>query len=349
MTGVGSGDRVRRGGTIGAIVVVMAACGSSGATPTAATEPPGSAPSTAPSTIVAGDGSATTEPAPPTATAQRAVDTTTTEASTPKPPPRPDQDADVGALRTAIDNTVARRSATFELVITQTLPVPEPNLVTTRRNGRFDDSLWQGDGTMRFESANPELSQLVGGEGVFEFRIVDDTFWFLNPVAEPPGWLGHDVFEYLDATNADPTVNVDGDGFLFVVSDAIRRVTDRIPSTDGSEIWLVEVAIDAMAPTLTTGGVQRRLAAAGFDSTGLVTTAEIIVDANGMVVGLEASTDEWWQQAVMTMLPDAPADGEMRVSFALEASDEAVEVVSPCDQPDAVTEPGFPDGLTCPA
>lgn len=257
-------------------------------------------------------------------------------------------DADLNVLQDRIAETTARRSAVFGLDVHQTLPVPGPNKALTTRTGAFDDRLLIGHGSVRFETESFELAEQLGA-GLFEFRLIDDTYWFLNPLADPPGWGGFNVVEFADAVGGDPTVSMDGDLFILTVADAIIDVTGYELRADGSERWLVMVKADNLLPLVITGGVHQRLLAGGFDSTGITTEAEILVDANGMVTGFYAVLDEWWQQVVTWLVPDPASTVTMHARFKLGDFDSPVEVAIPCTNPSELKEPGFPDGLTCDA
>lgn len=257
-------------------------------------------------------------------------------------------DGDLSVLRDRIAETTARRTAGFELVVHQTLPVPKPNIVLTTRTGAFDDHLSIGQGSMLFESDSVEIAEQLGGE-LFEFRLIDDTYWFLNPLTDPPGWAGFNVVEFADAMGGDPTVSMDGDLYILAIADAIVDVTGYEQRADDSERWLVMVMADDLLPLMTTGGAQQRLLAGGFDSTGMATEAEILVDANGMVTGFYAELDEWWQQVVTSLVPEPASAVTMYTRLKLGDFDSPVAVEVPCTNPSELTEPGFPDGLTCDA
>jgi hypothetical protein len=257
--------------------------------------------------------------------------------------------ADVDTLRDRIDKTVARRTAAFALDVTQTLPAPEPNSVSTLRTGAFDDELLIGRGTLRFESASDEIAEVVGA-GAFEFRLIDDTYWLLNALGEPPAWIGYDLFEFAGAAGGDPTLPMDGDLFILVVADAVIDVAGFLQGADRSETWSVIIRADDLLPLVATTGVQRRLLAAGFESTDLTAAAEIVVDPNGMVTGFESELDEWWQQVTATVLPVPPELREsvtMRVRFELGDFDSLFEVAVPCANPVELDDPEPVRAVTC--
>jgi hypothetical protein len=262
--------------------------------------------------------------------------------------PRGTADGDLSVLRDRIDETTARRTAVFALDVTQELPVPGPNGVTTTRTGAFDDDLLMGQGSLRFAAESVEVAELLGA-GLFEYRLINDTYWFLNPLADPPSWGGYDVIEFANTVDGDPTLSMDGDLYILVVADAIIELTGYEQDADGSERWSVMIRADDLLPLVTTGGVQQRLLAGGFGSTGIAAAAEIFVDANGMVTGFETELDEWWQQAVTSLIPEPALEVTMRVRFELSDFDAPIEVVTPCSNPTEFKEPGFLDGLICDA
>jgi len=289
------------------------------------------------------------EPATTSNTSSTLDSTTSTSASSTTT--TSEVDSDLVALRGQIDQTVARRTAAFTLEVAQTLPTPGPNGATLIRRGVFDDQLLIGQGTVQFEAESDELAEELGagfvGEAVFEFRLHDDVFWFLNPIVEPPTWLGFDVLEYATALGADPTLSMDGDLFILAVGDAVTEVTGYSEQADGSGVWSVTVEADDLLPLVTTGGVQQRIYLSGFESTGLDATAEIQVDGNGMVTAFGAELDDWWQQVVAWLFPELAQTVTMQIQFELDEFDLPIDVASPCEDPSVYREAGFPEGLTC--
>ncbi len=278
---------------------------------------------------------------------ERSTTTRPTAATTSSIQDSDDPFADKKELLNSIERTVARRTASYELKITQTLPVSGENGATTSRTGSFDDSTLTGRGTLRFAAESDEIARLLG-EGEFEFRLVDDTYWLFNPIAEPSGWVGFDVFEYASAVGGDPTLSMDGDLFILVVGDALIEVVERELLSDGSVSWTVRIRADDLLPLVTTGGVQQRLSAAGFEgSTQIDSIAVVTVDPEDMVIAVDMDLDEWWDQVMATVLPEGPIDATMRVEFTLGMFDQSVEVLDPCPDPVEFSNPGAPDGLTC--
>lgn len=319
---------------------VLAACGdadsgSDGAADTSETTAPGESETT--------EATETTEPDTTATTADDGAEeaTSTTESSA-------GETQDVERLQSAIDATVARNSARFSLDVTQTLPVTGANQASMRRSGSFDDLEGVGTGTQVFLGQSGALTDLPGYTGEeLEYRLVGGTYWLLNPLAEPPTWVGYDLAEFDQLTAGDPTVSINGDLYLLAVGDAVTSVTDVVVFDDGSEGWTVRVTADKLLPLVVTAGVQQRLAADGLEPTDLEANVSLAVDPEGMVVGLIADLNEWWQ-AVIDQTNDA-GDGPvgMILQFQIGDFDAAVETDSPCVDPEEFVEPNAPTALIC--
>ncbi len=282
-----------------------------------------------------------TESDDPEATAGESDDATDTDPDDATVDP-----AQLEQLRAIIDETVARTSATFSLEVVQTLPVAGQNQAAMRRSGSFDDERLAGSGTLQFSGDGAAADSAASGDA-FEQRIVDDTYWLLNPTSDPPSWIGYDLESAAELVEGDPTLAVDGDRYLLAVSDAATAVTDVVDFDDGSKGWTLRVAADELLPLVVTTGVQQRLTAAGLEPTGLESTVSLAVDPEGMVVGLIADLDDWWQATVEQTVGSGEAPAGMVVQLQIGNFDEPVDVESPCTDPEELLEPGAPPALTC--
>ncbi len=255
---------------------------------------------------------------------------------------------DLERLQGAIDATVARNSASFSLDVTQTLPVSGPNQASMRRTGSFDDQNGVGTGTQVFIGQMGAFTDLPGYAGEeLEYRLVQGTYWLLNPLSNPPTWVGYDLAEFDQLTEGDPTVSINGDLYLVTVGDAVTSVTDVVVFDDGSEGWTVRVTADALLPLVVTAGAQRRLAAGGLEPTDLEADVSLAVDPDGMVIGLIADLNEWWQAVIDQTSETSDASVGMVLQFQIGDFDASVETDTPCVDPEEFDEPDAPTALVC--
>lgn len=299
-------------------------------------------------TTIASDGTATPEES---TTASGG----TTEAA-PADESEADADADTGTggsldleqLRAAIDATIARDTARFSMDVTQTLPVTGANQASMRRTGAFDDELRSGTGTQQFLGQTSDTADLPGYAGEeLEYRLVDSTYWLLNPVSDPPAWIGYELTAFTELSAVDPTLAVDGDLYLRTVRDALTSVTDVVEFDDGSQGWAVQAAADDLLALVVTAGVQERLRAAGLEPTNLETTISLAVDPEGMVIGFIADLDEWWQAVIDQTVGATDSPAGMIFQFQISDFDATVEVETPCSAPEELLEPDAPPALIC--
>ena len=323
-------------GAIAVLVGLLASCGESGSDAEDATT----------DTTVASDDTATPEES--TATSDGAsADAPTTEA---------DDDTDAGTggppdldqLREAIDATIARDTARFSMDVTQTLPVTGPNQASMRRTGSFDDGIRVGTGTQQFLGQTSAAADFPGYAGEeIEHRVVDGTYWLLNPVSDPPTWIGYELTALNELSAGDPTAAVDGDVYLRTVRDALTSVTDVVEFDDGSQGWAVQATADDLLPLVVTAGVQERLDGAGLEPTDLETTISLAVDPEGMVIGFIAELNEWWQAVIEQTVGATDSPAGMVFQFQMSDFDATVEVESPCSNPEELLEPDAPPALIC--
>ncbi|MDH3299919.1 MAG: hypothetical protein OES24_05380 [Acidimicrobiia bacterium] len=319
-------------------VVVLSACGDSGSNAEADD-------GAAPISNTESEATETTEPESTTTSngggGEEATSTTEAEAGTGDAP-------DLERLHGAIDATVARNSARFLLDVTQTLPVTAPNQASMRRTGSFDDQEAAGTGTQVFIGELGALNDLPGYAGEeLEYRLVDGTYWLLNPLSDPPSWVGYDLADFAQLTAGDPTVSINGDLYLATVGQAITSITDMVEFDDGSEGWAVRVTADDLLPLVVTAGVQQRLVADGLEPTDLEADVSLAVDPDGMVVGLIADLNEWWQAVIDQTDVSGNAPVGMVLQFQIGDFDVTVEADTPCADPEEFVEPDAPTALIC--
>ena len=328
---------------LGAIIialVALTACGGSGdEEDDAATE------STTTSEGVASEPGETAEPETGPSTSETEPTTSeTTEATAESDEPLPT----LGELQAAIDATVGRKTAGFSLEVIQTLPVAAPNQAAMRRTGSFDDELQVGSGTQQFlgeTSAPADLPGYAGEE--IEHRLVSDVYWVSNPVVDPPSWVGYGLADFADLTESDPTLSINGDGYLLAISGAVTSVNDVVVFDDGSQGWSVQVTADELLPLVVSAGVQQRLAAAGLEPTELESTMSLAVDPEGMVVGLIGELDEWWQAVIEQTVGQTESPAGMVFQFQMGNFDAPVEVDAPCADPEDFIEADAPPAQVC--
>lgn len=319
-------------------VAILGACGDSGSDAEADKNGAG-----AESSITGSETPRTTD-ADPATTSDEAGDTT----SAPEPDAGTGDPQELARLREAVEATIARGSARFSLDVTQTLPVAGPNQASMRRTGAFDDGLQIGSGTQQFLGRTGAFADLPGYAGEeIEHRLVDGTYWLLNPVSDPPSWIGYDVAAFADLGQSDPAVSVDGDIYLRTLGDALTSVTDVVEFDDGSQGWTVRAVADELLPLVVTGGVQNQLGAAGLQPTDLEATVSLAVDPDGMVVGFIADLNEWWQAVIDQTAGASDAPAGMVFQFQIGDFDAAVDVDTPCATPEEVVEPDTPPALIC--
>lgn len=280
--------------------------------------------------------SATTETtASETTISEPADDTTSTSAGEGGSP------EDLVRLAELIDATVARDSALFSLEVVQTLPVAAQDQASILRTGSFDDTMQTGVGTQ----------QLVGGSATtadeIEHRLVNGTYWLSNPATDPPSWIGYELDALTEVTTSDPLLSINGDHYLLLVNESITSVTEIVEFDDGSEGWTVQLAADELLPIVVTSGVRDRLTTAGLQPTGLEATASVAVDPTGMVIGLIADLDEWWQGVIEQTLGEVEAPPGMVVQFQIGDFDTDVDVEVPCSEPEELLEADAPPALIC--
>lgn len=233
-------------------------------------------------------------------------------------------------LLDAIDETVGRRTASFQFDVTQTLPLEEETDATYRRFGTFDDLTWTGAGGFSIESDNAELTEELGGLTV-EFRVVDQVIWTKTDGSSPQTWTGMDRDDFFTVSGSDAHMSVDGDIFLLAFAEAAIRVNDHLEDGLGSEVWHVEVTVDDLLSILLLGGPGERIAEAGFEGTDMTAPISFVTDTDGMVVAVRGTLDSWWQEVVaQTNMFEATSAG---MTFELKLSDFDLEqpaVESPC-------------------
>lgn len=276
--------------------------------------------------------------------------TTTTSDATSTSLTETDADGDteeLERLQGIIDATVARSSARFSLEVIQTLPVTGPNQTSMRRTGSFDDGQQQGTGTQQFLAEPGLATDLPAAGESFEHRVVDGTYWLSNPVSNPPSWVGYGLEAFSELAQGDPGLAVDGDLYLRTVGASVASINEVVVFDDGSEGWTVQVSADELLPLVVSAGVQQRLATAGLQPTDLESTVTLAVDPDGMVVGLIAELDEWWQAVIDQTIGSSEAPAGMVFQFQIGDFDSAVEVDTPCSDPEEVLEPDAPPALVC--
>ncbi len=297
------------------------------------------------------DAAAETSTTESEATATTDSPTTATSDATSTSPTETDADGgdteSLERLQEIIDATVARNSARFSLEVVQTLPVTGPNQTSMRRTGSFDDDQQQGSGTQQFLGEPGLATDLPASGEAFEHRLVDGMYWLQNPVSIPPSWVGYDLEAFSELAQGDPSAAVDGDVYLLTVGASVTSITEVAVFDDGSEVWTVKVSADELLPLVVTARVRQRLANAGLQPTDLESTALLAVDPDGMVVGLIAELDEWWQAVVDQTIESSEAPAGMVLQFQIGDFDAVVEVETPCSDPEELLEPEAPPALVC--
>jgi len=326
-------------------LAVLGACGESDSND----DPDNGAGTSTTSAEAADDSAATSEPASENSSTSSPDDGTETEVET-----GADDDSEMGEapdiqrLQDAIDATLERTTAGFRLDVTQTLPAVGAPTASMLRSGSFNADQQIGTGTQQFLGGAGAPADLPGYAGEeIEHRVIDDTYWLLDPVSDPPSWLGYDLVTFAELTEDSPILAVDGDLYLQTVSDAITSATDVVAFDDGSEGWTVQLVADDLLPLVVSTGVRQRLTAAGLQPTGIEATASIAVDPDGMVIGLIAELDEWWQAVVAQTIGETDSPAGMVLQFQLGEFDSVVEVTAPCANPEEIAEPGEAPALVC--
>ncbi len=262
-----------------------------------------------------------------------------------------EQGDDVSELQRLVDETVSRRSARFEAEIVVDIVVGGVE-ATFRllRAGSFDDESLEGVGTVRFDAEPAEARAALGGfaDG-FEFRLVDRTWWFFNPVPAEPGWLGVDVLEYAEAVGGDPLLNMDGDAWILVVSELAETVAQvTFDDQTCASTWLLDVDGDALAPLVLTSAQLGRLVDQ-VPNTGRSARVEVGVNDEGMVSTMRIDMVDWAAAADGPVQELGGGIVGMTIRFGMGEFELPVEVVAPCDDPSPHEEPGYPSSVFCPS
>ena len=114
------------------------------------------------------------------------------------------------------------------------------------------------------------------------------------------------------------------------VRQALRRKGDRADA---------EIAI-----VLFHGSYREHVAANDIDNRSDVSLA---VDPDGMVVGLIADLNEWWQAVIDQTDVSGNAPVGMVLQFQIGDFDVTVEADTPCADPEEFVEPDAPTALIC--
>jgi hypothetical protein len=271
------------------------------------------------------------------------AETTTSDTGATRPP------EEAGDLLEAIEATTMRRTAAFDLEVRQALPADVGGAVAiTTRHGRFDDETEEGDGTFAVGVDDPEIAEQLGYDfDPFQYRLVDGVYWNLNTVVDPPVWFGGRLEDLEELAGGDPTLGMDGDLFLLLIAGSITEVLDRSDTPSGGTSWVVRSTADDLAPLVMAGGALSRVMEAVPEDTGIEVDVTLVVDAEGMVTGFEVEMDEWWTTVVSKVIDAGLGDLSMSATFGLGGFDEPVTVATPCADPEPVSNPGEPPGMTC--
>lgn len=241
----------------------------------------------------------------------------------------------------SIDATIALQRMSFALDVTSTLPdssSPAMNSAT----GSFDDTTLGGIGTRSFHSDDPAIAA-NWGENPFEFVVVDNILWMLNPLGDPPAWAGFDLVEFGNAAGGNPLASVDVDGYLGVIAEATTEVVDAVERPGGGTTWIVSVRADDLLPVVSAGGAASRLAEMGAADSGLTAQLQLEANQDGHIVSITGDLDEWWSNAV-SLLPgakEAPnSDYTLRLDLKLSQFEVPLNPEPPCDDPSQSLQEG---------
>jgi hypothetical protein len=210
------------------------------------------------------------------------------------------------------------------------------------RSGSFDDITSTGTGTRSFQSDDPALASLWG-EDPFEFIVVNETFWMLNPLAEPPNWAGFDLLELGKATGGDPLGSVDADGYLSLIAGATTEVVDVREGSAGASTWVLLARADDLVPLVAAGGPAARLVELGAADNGLIVELRLEQDPDGFISSVSGSMNEWWANALSLMaeVDGTPGGDTMQLDLRLERFESALQPRPPCADPSAGVDSGL--------
>lgn len=245
------------------------------------------------------------------------------------------------AVLDSIDATIALQRVSFTLDVTSTLP-GSSSPAMNNSTGSFDDTTFAGVGTRSFSSEDPAIAANLGDDP-FEFIVVDNIFWMLNPLGDPPAWAGFDLVEFGNAAGGSPLASVDVDGYLGVIAASTTEVVDAVERPGGGTTWIVSVRADDLLPVVSAGGAASRLAEMGAADSGLTAQLQLEANQDGHVVSITGDLDEWWSNAV-SLLPGAKvapsSDYTLHLDLELSQFEDPLNPEPPCDDPSQRLEEG---------
>lgn len=243
--------------------------------------------------------------------------------------------------------TVEKPLMSFELVVTRSFPGSEHPVVTTR-TGSFDDETFFGVGTLTNFSEDPSIEGFSGD--IFEFRLVDETLWFLNPLAQPPQWSGFDINDFAEMAGAqgpeELLANVDADSYLGGLFDYSMVIDSIEPHPQGTS-WNVVVDASALVPMTSGAAALGRLTEAGALNSELTSKVEILQSEDGDITGFNADMNDWWLETLTAQLELEGLDAStlledeqttMTIQFLMEPFEQSLVVTAPCIEPELAVD-----------
>lgn len=274
---------------------------------------------------------------PRSAGAPQATSATGADVSIP-PDPR-DTAPSLDELGALVHRTVALPRLSFVQEVTQALVLNDSLPVLTRMTGSFDDDTFSGIGSRVFEETGTQANDELEGRA-FEFRLVDETFWFYTPLGGAPGWAGFDLVDYAEFAGGSPLGTMDGDLGLEVLLEATIAIQE-VRDTDAGSEWILVVRADDLAPLVSGGGAAARLAGRGATDSGLNAKVRLSESTDGYISGWEADLSEWWTNA-LSLVDEVPGGKYgMNVEFDFEIFDDSLVAEAPCSDPTEGTEDGI--------
>jgi len=240
-----------------------------------------------------------------------------------------------------LDDTVAAPRMSFTLDTEMLLPGSSA-LTVVSDSGSFDDHTFTGIGTGTFTTELEDFRD-ASYDQPYEFVLVDDIWWFSDPSVDPTGWMGVDIFEYMNAGQFDPFKSMDGDSYL---DDILRRATGLTEVTDnpdGSTTWTVQVSADELAYVFITVAPFELVDLTFTMDSNIITEVTVEEHRDGYISAMSGDLDEWLDHALSTLGGYDDLVGESTFSFELgmEPFDTPITTEPPCTDPAPTVIDGF--------